>query len=243
MTVTRKDLKTAIDAYWGAKDAQLAMSRIRNAIGSGTAGSVRSGKHFDPIAALLAKFFLDAGYPAESIRVTKKQGLELPGYYRPTKQWDVVVAYQDTLVAAFELKALGGPSFGNNYNNRIEEALGSATDVRRAILADLFPGEEPWLGFFLIIEDREGSRRPVRVGKGGAFPADEAWHGLSYQGRAALSCDRLVKERLYDAICCIASSPSDAEPNEFDERHNWLRFSSAIEARISYLQKLGIPQL
>jgi hypothetical protein len=46
-------------------------------------------------------------------------------------------------VAAFELKALGAPSFGNNYNNRVEEALGSAVDLRRAALADLFPGENP----------------------------------------------------------------------------------------------------
>jgi hypothetical protein len=51
---------------------------------------------------------------------------------------------RNTLVAAFELKALGGPSFGNNYNNRVEEALGSAVDLRRAALADLFPGEKPW---------------------------------------------------------------------------------------------------
>src|SRR5690348_18324512 len=108
------------------KQTQIEQSLIKAVVGAGTAGSVRGGKYFDAIAALLAKFFLEAGYPPESIRVTKSQRLELPGYYRPQKQWDVVVAYQNTLIAAFELKALGGPSFGNNYNNRVEEALGSA---------------------------------------------------------------------------------------------------------------------
>lgn len=78
--------------------------------GSGHGRLRRGGKHFDAIATLLAKFFLDAGYPPESIRVNKSQGLELPGYYRPQKQWDVVVVHENVLIAAFEMKALGGPS-------------------------------------------------------------------------------------------------------------------------------------
>lgn len=152
MAVTRQDFENAVAAYWGAKKSQRELSKIKDAVGAGTAGSVRGGKHFDEIAALLAKFFLEADYPPEDIRVTKKHGLELPGYYRPQKQWDLVVSHRNTLVAAFELKALGGPSFGNNYNNRVEEALGSAVDLRRAVLADLFPGEKPWLGYFFIME-------------------------------------------------------------------------------------------
>ncbi|CRK61314.1 Type II restriction enzyme PaeR7I [Alloactinosynnema sp. L-07] len=241
MSVTRAEFETAIEAYWGAKGAQLEISRIKAAVGAGTAGSVRGGKHFDPIALLLAKFFLDAGYPTESIRIEAGHGLELPGYFRPSKRWDLVVAHKGTLVAAFELKALGGPSFGNNYNNRMEEALGTATDARHAIMADLFPGEVPWLGFFLIVEDDFRSRRPVSLATKGAFPMDPAWVGLSYMERSALSCDRFVREKLYDAVCCIASSPDEPIPVEFDQRHNWLRFQSAIEARITYLSKLGLP--
>ena len=174
MTVSRHDFETAIAAYWGVKQAQIEQSVIRATIGAGTAGSVRGGKHFDAIATLLAKFFVEAGYPPEAIRVTRSQGLALPGYYRPQKQWDLVVAYETTLVAAFELKALGGPSFGNNYNNRVEEALGSAVDLRRAVLADLYPGEKPWLGYFFIMQDEEGSRRPVTPA---AMPLNQAWSG------------------------------------------------------------------
>ncbi len=150
MTVSRRDFEDAVAAYWGAKQTQNELSKIKKMVGAGTAGSVRSGKHFDTIAALLAKFFLEAGYPSDTIRVTKSQGLELPGYYRPQKQWDLVVAYETTLVAAFELKALGAPSFGNNYNNRVEEALGSAIDLRRAALANLFPGENLGWATFLL---------------------------------------------------------------------------------------------
>jgi Restriction endonuclease XhoI len=97
LTVSRQDFEDAVAAYWGSKQTQSELSAVKNKMGLGTAGSVRAGKHFDSIAALLAKFFLEAGYPIGAIRVAKNQGLELPGYYRPQKQWDVVVAYNNTL--------------------------------------------------------------------------------------------------------------------------------------------------
>ena len=55
----------------------------------------------------------------------------LPGYFRPTKLWDLLVINQGRLVAALELKSQIGPSFGNNFNNRTEEALGTAIDFGR----------------------------------------------------------------------------------------------------------------
>ncbi|MEU2873891.1 PaeR7I family type II restriction endonuclease [Streptomyces olivoreticuli] len=240
MTVTRQDFEDAIAAYWGAKELQREQSAIKAAVGAGTAGSVRGGKHFDPISVLLAKFFLDAGYPPESIRVTKSQGLELPGYYRPQKQWDLVVVHKDTLVAAFELKALGGPSFGNNYNNRVEEALGSAIDLRHAALAELYPGEEPWLGYFFIMQDEAGSRRPVKPAKG-ALPVEGIWQGMSYQERFGVFCQRLLSERLYNAACYVTSSAADPKPHEPVDRLDWRHFSAAINARLTYLKDLGFP--
>ncbi len=241
MTVGRQDFEEAVAAYWGAKELQNDLSAIKNKVGAGTAGSVRGGKHFDAIAALLAKFFIDAGYPPRAVRVTTSHRLELPGYYRPQKQWDIVVDYENTLVAAFELKALGGPSFGNNYNNRVEEALGSAVDLRRAALADLFPGEKPWLGYFFIMEDADGSRSGVRIPKG-AFPVENVWHGTSYQDRFAIFCERLMAEGLYDAVCYITSSAKDPRPIELVESLDWRHFSAAINARLTYLQELGIPR-
>jgi hypothetical protein len=241
LTVTRQDFEDAIAAYWGAKQLQSEQSAIKNAVGAGTAGSVRGGKHFDVIAALLAKFFLDAGYPPESIRVSKSQGLELPGYYRPQKQWDLVVVHQGVLVAAFEMKALGGPSYGNNYNNRVEEALGSAVDLRRAALDELYPKEKPWLGYFFIMQDGEASRRPVKIAKG-AVPADSVWAKTSYQDRFGIFCERLVAEQLYDAACYVTSSAENPEPIELVESLDWRHFAAAINARLTYLGDLGFPE-
>ncbi|MHC3475552.1 hypothetical protein ACYF6T_43765 [Streptomyces sp. 7R007] len=83
MTVSRQDFEEAIAAYWGVKDAQFEVSVFKDTVGAGTSGAIRGGKHFDPVAALLGKFFLDAGYPPADIRISTKQHLELPGYYRP----------------------------------------------------------------------------------------------------------------------------------------------------------------
>ncbi|WP_278315001.1 PaeR7I family type II restriction endonuclease [Lolliginicoccus levis] len=239
MSVTREDFLDAIAAYWGTKSTQMEQSAIAAAVGAGTSGAVRGGAHFDPIAVLIAKFFLDAGYEPGQIRVKRSQGLELPGYYRPQKQWDVVITDGQTLVAAFELKSLGGPSFGNNYNNRVEEALGSAVDLRRAVLADLYPGEKPWLGYFFIMQDGDGSRSPVRM-RPGALPPSGEWAGKSYQERFAMFCERLVAENHYDAVCYITSAAGSA-PGEPVRGLDWQHFAAAINARISYLKDLGIP--
>ncbi|MEV8321488.1 PaeR7I family type II restriction endonuclease [Streptomyces sp. NPDC059900] len=244
LAVSRQDFEDAVAAYWGVKDTQLEVSKIRNAVGAGTAGSVRSGKHFDALAALLAKFFLDAGYPPADIRISG-QGLSLPGYYRPQKKWDVVVTHGTTLVAAFELKALGGgkedDGYSKNYNNRIEEALGSAVDLQRASQPPFYSGEKPWLGYFFIMEDTPGSRSAIRIDNG-PFSVEDKWYGMSYQGRFAEYCRRLKAEEIYDEVCYITSSASDPKPKEPVDTLDWLHFSAAINSRIQYLAELGIPQ-
>lgn len=111
MPVTRQDFEDAVASYWTGKQTQENLSAIKDAVGAGTAGSVRGGKHFVGIAALLAKFFLEAGYPPADIRVAKGQRLELPGYYRPQKQWDVVVSHRNTALAGNYVRAGGGRSF------------------------------------------------------------------------------------------------------------------------------------
>ena len=239
MPVTRDDLVDALAAYWGTKTLQLDNSRIAQAVGAGTSGSVRGGKQFDPVAAIIAKFFIEAGYPASCIHVDRN--LELPGYFRPSKKWDVVVSVDGVLVAAFELKGLGGPSFGNNANNRVEEALGSSMCLRRAALADLYPGEQPWVGYLFVMEDASGSRKPVRVPRGTLRP-DPIWEGQSYQGRFGITLKRLLDEKVYDSVCYLVSSASHPDPAEPVEALDWTHFAAAIRARIHYLAELGYPQ-
>ena len=63
------------------------------------------------------------------MRYFSRVSVELPGFFRPTKEWDIVVVSDNNLIAAIELKSQIGPSFGNNFNNRTEEALGTAMDI------------------------------------------------------------------------------------------------------------------
>ena len=53
-------------------------------------------------------------------------------YFRPNKKWDFIVVVEGQLVAAREAKSQVGPSFGNNFNNRTEEAT-TAEDSFRSL--------------------------------------------------------------------------------------------------------------
>ncbi|WP_328550010.1 PaeR7I family type II restriction endonuclease [Streptomyces sp. NBC_00366] len=204
---------------------------------AGTEGSVRGGKQFDPIVSLVANFFRDAGYPASCIQTASQ--LELPGFYRPQKKWDVVVTWGTILVAAFELKALGGPSYGNNFNNRVEEAVGSATDVRRAF-SEEYREASPWLGYFYLMEDDAGSRRPVKTAKS-PLPVSDTWLDLSYQERGGVFCERLLADHLYDTVCYITAPKGSGSFSEPVPSVGWSAFSEAIIDRINTLRSSGIP--
>lgn len=231
-----KDLAIRVAATEGDSDAVAAGADPGEE--TGTEGSVRGGKQFDPIVNLIARFFRDAGYPESCIQTASQ--LELPGSYRPQKKWDLVVNWGESLVAAFELKALGGPSYGNNFNNRVEEAVGSATDVRRAF-SKIYPkSEKPWLGYLFIMQDDEDSRRPVRIAKSPIL-VDDAWRGKSYQGRGGIFCERLLEDELYDGVCYVTAPMGSGNLSEPSTTVGWDAFSKAIAGRISALKKQGIP--
>ena len=75
--------------------------------------------------------------------------VEIPGWYRPEKKWDLLIVSDGKLLAGIEFKSQVG-SFGNNYNNRTEEAIGSAADIWAAYREGAFkPSARPWLGYRL----------------------------------------------------------------------------------------------
>lgn len=240
MAPTRKDLDVAIAAYWETKEKQKAAAEAVRSTAEGSAKAVRGGGHFNPVANLLARFFTDAGYPAESIAASGRSTV-LPAYFRPNKAWDLVVVHKQVLVAAIELKALGGPSYGNNYNNRVEEALGNAIDLAYANRADLIGCEKPWLGYFFLLDDSPEARQPREPRTNPMLPTAPEWPVLSYRSRFSLTGRRLVDEGVYDAVCYISASASQPKPSEPEPMLDWRHFSAAIEARLTYLSKLGLP--
>jgi hypothetical protein len=195
--------EAAIRSYWQVRDAQAAKQLAGGKTDAGTRGSVTGGGHLNGVASLLEELFIEYGFPSHTIKRTSS--IELPGFYRPTKKWDLVVIDGGVLVAAIELKSQVGPSFGNNFNNRTEEAIGNAVDVWRAYEEGTFGGVRPWLGYVFLLEEAPKSTAPVRLAKT-VFPVERVFENTSYKDRYRILCQRLVRERLYDVACFATSS-------------------------------------
>jgi hypothetical protein len=235
--VDQQAFEQAVRSYWAVRESQAAKQLGSGKVDAGLRGAVTGGGHLDALAKLLEKIFVAAGLPPESVRRTAS--IELPGYYRPTKKWDLVVIDEDRLVAALECKSQVGPSFGNNFNNRTEEAIGNAVDVWRAYEAGTFGPVRPWLGYVFLLEDCDRSTSPVRLAKS-LFPVDPIFENTSYKDRYRILCQRLVRERLYDAACFATSSNDRDQPiHEPDPELDFTNFVAAIAGRVAYIKARG----
>src|SRR5206468_12154447 len=108
-------------------------------------------------------------------------------------------------------------SFGNNYNNRTEEALGTATDLWQAFSKGKFgKSPRPWLGYLMFLEKTDGSTSPVAV-REPHFQVFEEFRNASYARRYELLCDRLVKENLYNASCLLLSARERGNRGQYAE--------------------------
>lgn len=221
--------KRAVRAYWDVRRQQQKRQRDKGQRDAGSRGAVTGGAQMDALALLCEEIFVEAGFPADTIY--RATNVELPGYFRPTKKWDLVVLHEGELAAAIEFKSHVGPSFGNNYSNRIEEAIGSATDIWVAHEKGKFGDIRPWLGYFFLLEEHEKSTQPVGV-REPLFDVEGVFSGASYKKRYELLCRRLLSEGLYDAVCFVTSSDGPAaEIHEPAEDLNFSGFVSQIRDR------------
>ena len=160
----------------------------------------------DGFVTLIRALLRESGLPRANV-FYRRSTVELPGWYRPEKQWDLIVVKDERLLAAVEFKSQVG-SFGNNYNNRTEEAIGSATDLWAAYREGSFRlSAKPWLGYLMLLQDAPGSKRPVKP-REPHYPVFPEFEKASYAERYEVLLTKLVRERLYDAACFLMS---DAE--------------------------------
>ena len=201
----------AIHYFWAQRSRQATNARG----GEGQGRNVRGGMHLDGVQAAIVTLMTEHGVPANDIfsncALHKTGRLELPGFFRPTKQWDLLVVRDRHLLAAMELKAQVGPSFGNNFNNRTEEAMGSALDLWTAYREQAFRNSpQPWLGYLFLLEDHAKSTAPVRNPQP-HFEVFREFHGASYAKRYELFCRKLVLERKYSSACFMMSKSPQTE--------------------------------
>jgi hypothetical protein len=167
-------------------------------------GAVTGGAQMDGFIDLFTELVMRTGIPSHCI--FRKKEIELPGFFRPTKEWDLLVVRDHMLIAAIEAKSQVGPSFGNNFNNRTEEAMGSALDLWTAFRERAYlESPQPFLGYFFMLEDCEASNRPVGVQEP-HFKVFPEFVGASYMQRYEIFCRKLVLERHYTASAFITSS-------------------------------------
>lgn len=170
------------------------------------------------------------GLPKANIYCEKQ--VEIPGWYRPEKKWDLLVVSDGKLLAGIEFKSQVG-SFGNNYNNRTEEAIGSAADIWAAFREGAFaPSARPWLGYLMLLEEAPGSLMPVRA-REPHFKVFPEFKEASYAKRYEILLTKLVRERLYDAASLLLSNAKDGAKGFYSEPAPELSFESFITSLIS----------
>ncbi|MBU0656005.1 MAG: PaeR7I family type II restriction endonuclease [Gammaproteobacteria bacterium] len=208
--------REAVEAFWGNRAAAKQKQIESGKADQGERAGVTAGKNMDGFLALAIDIIKANGLAHAEIYQNKAM-LTLPGYFRPTKLWDLLVIHKGQLIAAIELKSQIGPSFGNNFNNRTEEAIGTAHDFWTAFREETFGKQpRPFVGWLMMVEDAPESRRPVRDSSP-HFPVSDEFKGASYLNRYDLLCQRLVQERLYTTATVIAAERNAVNSGEFTE--------------------------
>ena len=208
--------KKAIRAFWKTRTKAQQTQAQSGKADQGERASVTAGKNMDGFLKLIEEVVKKNGLTNAEICLERKV-LTLPGYFRPTKLWDMIVMNKGRLIAIIELKSHVGPSFGNNCNNRAEEAIGSAHDIWTAYREGAFGTQpKPFLGWLMLVEDCEKSRCPV-ISKEPHFPVFPEFRTASYAKRYDLLCQKLVKENLYTAASTILSPRSAQTSGTYSE--------------------------
>src|SRR5208283_6044555 len=205
--------REAVQAFWGNREAARQKQIESGKADQGERAGVTAGKNMDGFIALVLDIVRANGLSHAAIH-QQRAVLTLPGYFRPTKLWDLLVIHKGELIAAIELKSQVGPSFGNNFNNRTEEAIGTAHCFWTAYREQAFGKQpRPFVGWLMLVEDAPESRAAIRD-RSPHFPIFKEFVGASYLKRYDLLCQKLVQERLYTTAAILASPRSAAQTGE-----------------------------
>jgi hypothetical protein len=219
-------LRRAVQHFWLTRENQSTRQTDAEDRDRGARGAVTGGKQMDGFIQLVRTLLVDARVPADCIKIDKR--VELPGWFRAENKWDLVVVYKSELLAAMEFKSQIGPSFGNNFNNRSEEALGSATDIWAAYREGAFkPSTRPFLAYSMLLEDCDRSSAPIKVLEP-HFPVFPEFKRASYRDRYALLLEKLLRDRFYDSACFLLSTREAAKDGAYAEPHPELTFAKFV---------------
>jgi len=153
---------------------------------------IRQNKHFEPLTRLLMET-IDGGIPEDKV----------PVKYRPWKKWDI--NYPDLKVAV-EYKSITSKSIEKCKYLRVEEALGSAVDVKKQ-------DDTYRLGFLIVFAFTEINDR---IEKARDYMVE--------------TFERMVDDKVYDFFCPIQTI-SVGNHKELSKVHTFDNFLDAINTQ------------
>lgn len=227
-----KKLRKAVRHFWGTRETQaLAQGAKTGSRDSGARTAVTGGRQMDGFVSLVRDFLCSNGLPKTQVYCEKQ--IELPGWYRPEKKWDLLIVENGQFLAGIEFKSQVG-SFGNNFNNRTEEAIGSACDLWAAYREGAFkPSARPWLGYLMLLEEAPGSSRPVRAQEP-HFKVFPEFKSASYAKRYEILLTKLVRERFYDSACFLLSDKKGGARGLYKEPSPELSFEKFFTSLLGH---------
>ncbi len=93
-----------------------------------------------------------------------------------------------------------------------------------------------------MLEEREASMRSTKPITLKPYKIDEAFQRRSYAKRYELVCERLVRDRLYDAACFFTSNVQTGKRGEYKEPNQELsikNFAISLHARAAAFARMG----
>jgi len=237
-----KELRKSIKHFWATRNRQAKKQGVKTGRrDAGARSAVTGGHQMDGFIGLVRRLLRANGLP--DAQVFCRNVVELPGWYRAEKQWDLLVVAEGQLLAGIEFKSQVG-SFGNNYNNRTEEAIGSATDIWAAYREGAFkPSARPWLGYMMLLEEAPGSTQPVKV-REPHFKVFPEFVDASYEKRYKILLTKLMRERLYDSACFLLSDSKRGREGYYrepDPELSFEKFVGSLLARVISYAKTRKP--
>jgi len=215
-TQYKNKVEKAVRHYWSTLEAQSRRQVSGKEVDRGTRTAVTGGKQMSEFCELIRWTVKLGGLSDAHIFIDRD--LQLPGYFRPTKKWDILVIKDECLIAAIELKSQAGPSFGNNFNNRAEEAIGSTADLWTAYREGVLGPKNyrPWVGWVMLLEDCKKSTDPVEAAEP-HFAIMPEFTNSSYSKRYELLLRKLTREKLIDGGAFLTSSRSQGKTGKYSE--------------------------
>jgi hypothetical protein len=176
-------LRKAVAHYWRTLAAQ--STKQKAGMDHGRRSAVTGGKQMDGFCELVDWVLRENGLGEASIYVRSDR--ELPGFFRPTKEWDMLVVHEGRTVAAIEFTSQRVPPHASDTNMRIEETIGMAEGMWTAFRqeANGRSRPRPWLGWVMLVEDSTDSR--------------------SYDWRYEQILHKFAHERLFDSAALLTS--------------------------------------